>query len=80
MTFDIHKIDNLDYMSDEGAEKEFDTYRDELVVLFFDSSEGRKHKEQFPDDADWMDLFMDYGFRYLGYTVFPLLLRMPLTN
>jgi hypothetical protein len=69
MTFDIHQIDELDYMSDEGAEKEFDAYCDELVSLFFDSSEGRKHKEQFPVDADWVGLFMDYGFRYLGYSI-----------
>jgi hypothetical protein len=69
MTFDIHRIDDLDYMSDENAEKEFYGYRDDLVDLFFDSPEGKKHKEQFPDEADWTSMFLDYGFRYLGYSV-----------
>ena len=69
MTFDIHRIDDLDYMSDENAEKEFNEYCDELVGLFFDSPEGKKHRELFPDEADWTSMFMDYGFRYLGYSV-----------
>ena len=69
MTFDIHRIDDLDYMSDENAEEEFNDYCDELVGLFFDSPEGKKHREQFPDEADWTSMFMNYGFRYLGYSV-----------
>jgi hypothetical protein len=69
MTFDIHRIDDLDYMSDENAEEEFYDYRDELVDLFFDSPEGKKHREQFHGEADWTSMFLDYGFRYLGYSV-----------
>ena len=68
MTFDIHRIDELEYMSDEGADEEFNEYRDELLGLFFDSPEGKHHTEKYPDTG-WVDLFMDYGFRYLGYSI-----------
>jgi hypothetical protein len=68
MTFNIHQIDELDYMSDEGAEEEFNSYRDELLQLFFDSPEGIQHKEKYPD-MGWADSFMDFGFRYLGYSI-----------
>lgn len=68
MTFDIHRIDDLDYMGDENAEREFDDYRDELLKLFADSPEGIKHKDQYPG-MGWMDMFMEYGFRYLGYSI-----------
>ena len=67
MTFNIHQIDKLDSMS-EDAEEKFNAYRDDLLQLFFDSPEGRQHKEKYPD-AGWADMFMDFGFRYLGYSV-----------
>jgi hypothetical protein len=67
MPFNIHQIDNLDSMS-TGAEKKFNAYRDELLQLFYDSPEAGQHREQFPD-MGWADSFMDYGFRYLGYSI-----------
>ena len=67
MTFNIHQIDKLDSMS-EDAEEKFNAYRDDLLQLFFDSPEGRQHKEKYPDTG-WADMFMDFGFRYLGYSV-----------
>ena len=68
MTFNIHQVDELDSMS-EGAEEEFNTYRDELIQLFSNSPEGRQHKGKFPDMAWWADMFMDLGFRYLGCSI-----------
>jgi hypothetical protein len=56
-------------MSDENAGEEINDYCDEIVGLFFDSPEGKKHRELFPEEADWIGLFMDYGFRYLGYSI-----------
>jgi len=67
MTFNIHQIDRLDSMSEDSEEK-FNAYRDDLLQLFFDSPEGRQHKEKYPDTG-WADMFMDFGFRYLGYSV-----------
>jgi hypothetical protein len=68
MTFDIHQIDELDYSNDEDAEERFDAYRDELLELFLDSPEYRRHAQKYPDPG-WADSFMDFGFRYLGYSI-----------
>ena len=68
MTFDIHQIDDLDSMSEEG-EKVFIAYRDELLQLFSDSPEGKRYREKYPGSAWWADMFMDYGFRYLGHSI-----------
>jgi hypothetical protein len=67
MTFNIRQIDKLDSMS-AGAEEKFDIYRDELLQLFYASPEARHHREQFPD-MGWADSFIDYGFRYMGYSI-----------
>jgi hypothetical protein len=68
MTFDIHEIDELDYASDEDAEEIFDAYRDELLQLFLDSPEYRQHAQKYPNPG-WADSLMDFGFRYLGYSI-----------
>lgn len=68
MTFDIHQIDELDYSSDDDAEERFDAYRDGLLELFLDSPEYRQHAQKYPNPG-WADSFMDFGFRYLGYSI-----------
>ncbi len=68
MTFDIHQIDDLDTSNDEYAEERFDAYRDELLQLFLDSPEYKQHARTYPNPS-WADSFMDFGFRYLGYSI-----------
>ena len=68
MTFDIHQIDKLDYSSDDDAEEKFDAYRDELLQLFSGSPEYRQHAQKYPNPG-WADSLMDFGFRYLGYSI-----------
>ena len=67
MAFNVHQIDAIEPMSESGEEK-FNAYRDKLLELFYASPEAKQHREQFPD-MSWADSFMDYGFRYVGYSI-----------
>jgi len=68
MTFDIHQMDEIDDMSEEG-EEEFNAYRDQLAQLFSESPEGQQHREKYRDSIWWADMFMDLAFRYLGESI-----------
>ena len=68
MTFDIHRIDNLDSM-EEGAGAAFDEYCSELLDLFAQSPEGQKHRETYPESGWWAEMMMDYAFRYFGFSI-----------
>jgi hypothetical protein len=68
MTFDIHQMDEIDAMSEDG-EEEFNAYRDQLAQLFSESPEGKQHREKYRDSIWWADMFMDLAFRYLGESI-----------
>lgn len=68
MTFDLHHIDHLDSM-EESADAEFDDYRAELLELFENSPEGQQHREKYPNGGWWIEMFMDYAFRYQGCSI-----------
>lgn len=68
MTFDIHKLDEIDGYSAEGEEALF-KYQDALIELFFESPEGREHRKTYPEMGFWAAQLIYYGYGYVGVTI-----------
>ncbi len=69
MGFDIHEIDAFEGdLGDREVEQAFERYKETLLDLFSKSPEGRGFLERFPEGLYWPDVFLNYGFYYVGVT------------
>jgi hypothetical protein len=65
MTFNIHRLDRLDY-NDRGGEEAFSKYQEQLLDLFLQSPEGQAHMQTIPEMGFWAAQFLYYGYGYIG--------------
>lgn len=65
MSFDINLLDKIDCGEDEDL---IEDYIDALVELFRQSPEGSDHGKIYPEMGNWTNHFIDYGYRYEGFT------------
>ncbi|MGL5034353.1 MAG: hypothetical protein ACRC6M_11200 [Microcystaceae cyanobacterium] len=66
MTFNINLLNNLDY---DQAANLIEDYIDALIELFKQSPEGSDHAKIYPEIGNWTDYFVDFGYRYEGFTL-----------
>lgn len=68
MLADLHQMDGYEDNSDEAV-RTLGTLSDALIGQFIDSPEGKAHSVDFPGPGFWIDMLLDYGFRYEGVTL-----------
>jgi hypothetical protein len=68
MTFDIHQLDEIDALTEEGEESLYQ-YQDALIELFYESAEGEHHRKTFPEMGFWSTQLIYYGYSYIGVTI-----------
>lgn len=66
MAFNLRQLDNLDY---DTVEPLLEDYIYGALEEFANSTIGKAHIEQNPEGGDWIGTFIEFAYRYGGYTL-----------
>ncbi len=66
MTFDVHRIDKLDFNDYEEQTKALESFIQDLLSLFWTSPEGEELLETASETGFWSWRLLEFGYNYLG--------------
>ncbi|MBN1486050.1 MAG: hypothetical protein JW981_00325 [Anaerolineae bacterium] len=67
--FDINQLNNVDRWEADNYQLALAEYKNALLELFGDSSEGETCLEVYPESIYWVSNLIEFGYLYIGVTI-----------